>query len=76
LSSFNFDAHCPAQNIEDLINVVHVQTGRRPSADRRLDAENRTRLGPRGVVEQRLGQPVIGTAPVDGREIDLPNVFH
>jgi len=76
LLTLDLDAHRATQDVEDLIDVVDVHAGRGAAAGGRLDAIDRAGLGTRGVIEQILGQALVGAALVDGREINRANVFH
>ena len=76
LLTLDLDAHRAAQDVEDLINFVDVHAGRGAAAGGRLDAIDRADPGARGVIEQILGQGLVGAALVDGRKINRAYVFH
>jgi len=76
LLTLDLNAHYATQDVEDLIDVVDVHAGRGATASGRLNAIDRAGLGTRGVIEQILGQSLVGAALIDGREINPANVFH
>jgi len=76
LFSLDLDAHGAAQDVEDLVDLVDVHAGRGATAGGCLDAMDRAGLGPRGVIEQLLGQAFVGPALFNGCKINHANVFH
>jgi len=76
LLSLDLDAHAAAQDVKDLIDGVGVHAARGASTRGRLDAIDGAVFGTRRVIEQTLGQALIGTAPFDSCEINHANIFH
>ena len=72
----DFDIHRAFQDIENLIHLMSVQTGRRATPGGRLDALDRAGLRPRGVIEKRLGETLVRTGSVNRCEINRTHVIH
>ena len=65
LSTIYLDIHRTAQDVENLIDVVNVHSGRRSTACGCLDANNCAVLGARRMVEQILSQALVCAAFVN-----------
>ena len=76
LLALDLDAHAAAQDVKDLIDGVGVHAGRGAASRWCLDAVDGAVLGTRRVIEQFLGQALIGAASFDGLEINPANIFH
>ena len=76
LRSLDLDAHAAAQDVKDLIDGVRVHAARGAAARGRFDAIDAAMFGTRRVIEQLLGQALIGAALFDGLEINHANIFH
>ena len=73
---FDLNFHRSLQDVEDLVKIVHMQTGWRSPAGRSFDAIDPAGLGARRVIEQTLDYVLVGAALVECREINPAHVFH
>src|ERR1700682_4826232 len=65
----DLQVHRPAQDVEDLIDLVRVHTRRRPFAGRGLDAVDAAGGRARVVIQQRLAKAFLGRRKLG--EVDL-----